>query len=624
VLNISRDSSGRVSSLYDQYRTYISNITHNPAGKVTALSLGNVANESYGYDGNRLQLTSQTATAVGGPTNGLMNLTYNYQASAGQMGAGTTAGNAGQLMSISGTINSTTESAAYTYDNLGRLMTSDQTSNAATAQRRFAYDRWGNRIGMWDATNGGNQLQGITLQQSGGAPTNQIASVIVGLNIKNYSHDYAGNITNDGVHTYQYDAENRLTSVDGGATASYAYDQHNRRIKKVVGSTTTHYVWEGSQVIAEHDGSTGGVIYNYVYSGSRMIARMGSGVINWYLSDRLSERLVLDANGSVIGRMAHLPFGEDFGETGTQEKHHFNSYDRDSESTTDYVVNRQYSASIGRFMRTDPLPGKASGPQSLNRYSYVGNEPIGLFDPDGRVTVCKIVGFGTIWQSAGGDGWALVGSFTIFSCGEIDPLTNDTGRGSGGGGDRKPRADLSKKKSQAITNAFSGLATLLQTPSQKCQTNVIDKLKNSPLNFDLNSFLGYLANGAQFFDGTQSDASIAGTITSAQAAANAPFAPCTTVSCLFARTNENRRVNALTSITSGTLLVFLRPDAISTDNSGLNSQNYSLLFHEALHGYGGSLGGTSYFDSDIMQALGISNTQPSSAISAYIKQNCFN
>jgi hypothetical protein len=32
------------------------------------------------------------------------------------------------------------------------------------------------------------------------------------------------------------------------------------------------------------------------------------------------------------GGQGHLPFGEDFGESGTQQKHHFTSYERDSES----------------------------------------------------------------------------------------------------------------------------------------------------------------------------------------------------------------------------------------------------------------------------------------------------
>jgi len=53
---------------------------------------------------------------------------------------------------------------------------------------------------------------------------------------KNYIYDAAGNVSNDGVHTYPYDEGNRLVSVDGGATAQYAYDENNRRYKKTVGS----------------------------------------------------------------------------------------------------------------------------------------------------------------------------------------------------------------------------------------------------------------------------------------------------------------------------------------------------------------------------------------------------
>jgi YD repeat-containing protein len=198
----------------------MSGIGYSAAGQVIALTLGNGVIETYGYDANRLQLTSQTATKNGGPQNGLMNLTYGYQASAGQMGAATTSGNAGQLMSISGSINGTTESAAYTYDNLGRLVTSNQSANGSSAQRRFAFDRWGNRTGVWDAVSGGNQIQGITLRQSGGAPTNQIQSVTSGSTV-NYTYDAAGNVTNDGLHSYQYDAANRVVNVDGGSTAEY-------------------------------------------------------------------------------------------------------------------------------------------------------------------------------------------------------------------------------------------------------------------------------------------------------------------------------------------------------------------------------------------------------------------
>jgi YD repeat-containing protein len=194
---------------------HLNRVSYNLVGPVTGIALGNGITEGFGYDTNRMQLTSQTATKSGGSPNGLMNLTYGYNASAGQMGAGTTAGNAGQLMSLSGTINSTTESAAYTYDNVGRLLTSDQTSNGQTAQRRFDYDRWGNRTTVWDATSGGAQIQNLTLEMSGGVPTNRLSSVGSGKTAVNYSYDAAGNVTNDGTYSYSYILHEALHSLLG-------------------------------------------------------------------------------------------------------------------------------------------------------------------------------------------------------------------------------------------------------------------------------------------------------------------------------------------------------------------------------------------------------------------------
>ncbi|MFY9557689.1 MAG: RHS repeat-associated core domain-containing protein, partial [Blastocatellia bacterium] len=160
-------------------------------------------------------------------------------------------------------------------------------------------------------------------------------------------------------------------------------------------------VWQGSQVIGEHDATTvyttnptfqvNSARVDYIYSGSRMISsrdRASSGgqwTTKYYLSDRLSARLVLSTSGTVLGRQAHLPFGVDFGESGTQEKHHFTSYERDGEAGTDYAANRQYSQIVGRFNRPDPYDGSYDlvNPQSLNRYSYVQNDPIDSVDPTG-------------------------------------------------------------------------------------------------------------------------------------------------------------------------------------------------------------------------------------------------
>jgi len=235
---------------------------------------------------------------------------------------------------------------------------------------------------MWDAVSGGNQIQSMVLQQSGGAPTNRLTSVTTSGITANYTYDSAGNVTNDGSHTYAYDAENRIVNVDGGATASYSYDISNQRYKKVTGGATTHYIWQASQVIAEHNGITGAVVTDYVYFGSRTIANVSGGSTQYLLSDRLSVRMKLDSSSIVLGRQAHLPFGEDFAESGTQEKHHFTSYERDGESGVDYAINRGYSPTAARFLSADPyrVSGYKVDPQSWNRYSYARNNPINKVD----------------------------------------------------------------------------------------------------------------------------------------------------------------------------------------------------------------------------------------------------
>ncbi|MEN3331486.1 MAG: hypothetical protein V7641_851 [Blastocatellia bacterium] len=174
-------------------------------------------------------------------------------------------------------------------------------------------------------------------------------------------------------------------SVDGGATASYSYDHQNRRYKTTVGSTVTHYLWKGGQGLAEHNGSTGAVLVNYVYAGNWKIARIVGGTTTYLLNDQLSVRLTLNTSGTAVGQQAHLPFGEDFAESGTQQKQHFTSYERDSQSGTDYAANRNYSSGTGRFQSADPFKASAGAesPQSWNRYAYVLNAPLDFIDPAG-------------------------------------------------------------------------------------------------------------------------------------------------------------------------------------------------------------------------------------------------
>ncbi|HEY3138935.1 MAG TPA: RHS repeat-associated core domain-containing protein, partial [Blastocatellia bacterium] len=383
-IRTNHDSRGRFSGedKVDMVGTvltsYFSGIGYNVAGQVTGMTSGSGVSESYSYSPDRLQLTSQTAVK-GAST--LMSLSYGYSASAGASGVGTTAGNSGQLITITGTINGANRGQSFNYDDVGRLVSA---SSWSSSQRSYSYDRWGNRTSMSDSITGANQS--LSLQQQVGAPagvpSNRIATVTNNGFTSSYIYDADGNVTNDGAHSYQYDGEGRIASVDGTG-ATYSYDTANRRVKKVTGGYTTYYIWEGSQVIAEYSNATA-----------------GAGGTSYYLSDRLSTRMTTDTNGTFKGTQDHLPFGEDGGIGGISEKHRFTNYERDAESGTDYAINRQQQYSSGRFMQPDPFAGSTylTNPQTLNRYLYGWGDPLNKIDPLGLDSLlfdgCKLTQLG--------------------------------------------------------------------------------------------------------------------------------------------------------------------------------------------------------------------------------------
>jgi RHS repeat-associated protein len=390
-VKVGRDDRGRLSAvkmvdasdaLLD---TYLSGINYRVDGQVSGQNLGDGTTESFEYSDDWLQLTRQKVMK-GGST--LLDLSYGYGALAGRMGNGSKAGNSGQLVSVTGTINGQNRNQEFTYDNVGRLVTA--TGWGAWA-RRFAYDRYGNRTGVWDAVSGGNPLQNTLIAQANGMTTNRIASV----NGTTFNYDASGNVTGDGATAYTRDAENRIVCVGEPCSESYGYDAGNHRVKKVVGGVVTHYIWEGNQVIAEYERGGG----NTQATGKR-----------YYHQDRLSTRIITDGDGNVKGTTDHLPFGEEIGFTGESEKHKFTTYERDG--ALDYAVNRHYDPQRGRFAQADPLGmGAASleNPQSLNLYSYVQNDPVNFADPSGLLTICY-------WNLVGWDKEGILPDIYEVSC----------------------------------------------------------------------------------------------------------------------------------------------------------------------------------------------------------------
>ena len=64
-------------------------------------------------------------------------------------------------------------------------------------------------------------------------------------------------------------------------------------------------------------------------------------------------------------------------------KWEFTTYERDSESGNDYARARHGANRLGRFLQRDAFAGTTGRPQSLNRYTYVENNPTNATDPEG-------------------------------------------------------------------------------------------------------------------------------------------------------------------------------------------------------------------------------------------------
>ncbi len=119
-----------------------------------------------------------------------------------------------------------------------------------------------------------------------------------------------------------------------------------------------------------------------------------------------SARALMNNSGSgtstIVARHDYLPFGEEIWagvglRTTTQKyattdkvRQRFALLERDEATGLDHTPFRKYDSYAGRWTSPDPynlslIPGD---PQSINRYTYVANDPINSVDPTGLFTNC--------------------------------------------------------------------------------------------------------------------------------------------------------------------------------------------------------------------------------------------
>jgi RHS repeat-associated protein len=207
----------------------------------------------------------------------------------------------------------------------------------------------------------------------------------------NYTNSTNGNIISDGTSTFGYDAENRLISFDTTGTtndATYAYDALGRRVKKTVNGTSTFFVYDGDDIIADYS-SAGTLLREYIHGDKvdEILAMQAGANTYYYHYDGLgSVTEITDDTGAIVENYTYDPYGTPSLTISTiNNRYRFTGREYDEESGLYHYRARAYSPAIGRFMQRDPI-GILGG---INLYAYVGNRPInytdayGLLNPKG-------------------------------------------------------------------------------------------------------------------------------------------------------------------------------------------------------------------------------------------------
>jgi RHS repeat-associated protein len=344
------DTLGRLSSLSNSLTGQFG-FGYDNLSRRTQLTRPNGVNTNYSYDSlSRLQSVLHQAG-----TNTIDGASYLYD-------------NAGNRTSKTNYLNNITEN--YTYDPLYQLT---QVTQGATTTESYSYDPVGNR------------LSSLGMPSYAHNSSNELTST----SAATFTYDNNGNTLtktdSNGTTTYNWDLENRLTSValpGTGGTVVFKYGPLGSRIQKSSSTVTTNYLYDGSDTVAELD-QTGAIVARFTQGVGvdEPLATQRGGATFYYDQDGLGSATTLTGSSGTMGNSyIYDAFGNITASTGnTGNPYTYTARDLDSETGLLYYRGRYYDPTVGRFITEDPA-GLGGG---INFYAYVGNDPANLTDPFG-------------------------------------------------------------------------------------------------------------------------------------------------------------------------------------------------------------------------------------------------
>ena len=209
-----------------------------------------------------------------------------------------------------------------------------------------------------------------------------------------------GNLIQDNNYYYEYNSFNQLIRIrEGDSTGfileEYSYDQDNNRVKKQdnINNETTFYINEN---FIEKVNSTGTYNEIYYYHDDTLIARKESSKVYFYHPDHLgSTTLITNSTGGKEEETNYKPYGEPLY---NDDSSRFLYTGKELDDIGLYYDGaRYYNPGFTRFIQPDSLIPDIYNPQSLNRYSYVLNNPYKYVDPTGREPiVSELIGYNSV------------------------------------------------------------------------------------------------------------------------------------------------------------------------------------------------------------------------------------
>ncbi len=170
-----------------------------------------------------------------------------------------------------------------------------------------------------------------------------------------------------------------------------------------MGSTTTKYLLNGTQILAQKTGNT---ILSFFYDqqGNRVAMADSSNKFYYYIYNLQGDVIAL-ADAST-GKLAATYTYDAWGKCtvtnatgftiGTDNPFRYRGYYYDTETKLYYLQTRYYDPGVGRFINADAFTSTdISGALSANMFAYCENNPVMRHDPNGewaQILVGAVIG----------------------------------------------------------------------------------------------------------------------------------------------------------------------------------------------------------------------------------------